>query len=82
MDADTRNFWLGATWLVILAGVVTITIYGLIWANRYMQFDHLHNHTHAPHEHQHEHPHSLPKHEHPHIHVIQEADNNGLQDSL
>ena len=79
MNADTHNFWLGATWLVILAGVVTITIYGLIWTNRYMQFDHLHNHVHAPHEH--EHPHSLPEHKHPHIHVIQEADNNDPQDS-
>ena len=78
MDSGTRNFCIATTWFVILAGLSVILAYSIIWGNRYMQFDHLHNHVHAPHEHKHEHPHTLPEHEHPHVHVIQEADNNSL----
>ena len=78
MNSDTRNFYLGATWLLILVTIAAFVIYGLIWTNSYMQFDHVHNHSHRAHEHphehaKHEHPHEIPKHEHPHAHVISKA---------
>ena len=83
MNPDTRNFWLGAAWFVALASVAAIIISGLVAVDRYMQFDHVHNHSHEEHVHQHEHPHELPEHqhaqpehEHPHAHVIQEAGGN------
>ena len=85
MDSDIRNFWLGATWFVTLACVAAIIICGLVWSNRYMQFDHTHNHVHEEHEHslehqhllpEHEHTYSLPDHEHPHTHIIREVGDN------
>ena len=62
MDAATRNFWIGATWFV---GLVVIACC-LIWVNRYLQFDHVHDHSHPKHEHSLEHPHEhkLPEHLH------------------
>ena len=70
MERDTRNFFLGATWFVVLISIVAIVIYGLIWGDRYMQFEHTHRtHEHPPHEHSY----VVPEHEHPHIHVMQEA---------
>ena len=43
MEPEVKQFWLGATWLVTLVLVsvlgVMVVITGLIWGDRYLQFN-------------------------------------------
>ena len=78
IDPNDKSNMIVATWVVALILAVVLTIWGMVVANRYLQFEHVHDHTHPPHEHAHEHephehPHPLPPHQHPHTHDILEA---------
>ena len=68
MERETRNFWAGATWATVIVLVVTCVMFFLVWGNRYMHFEHVHDHVHPPHEHP-EHGHPYPPHIHPHVHT-------------
>ena len=78
MNEDTKNFWVGATWFVGLSLLSAVILCLLVWGNRYMQFDHVHDHAHPQHSHVHEHedhkhPHQWPEHEHRHTHELTEG---------
>ena len=62
MDEDVKTFFEGATWFVVLFLIIMIGISGIVWMNRYMTFDHIHNHSHPPHKH--DYPHE------PHTHIL------------
>ena len=78
MNDDTRNFWHGAAWLVGLILLIALTVSCIVWADRYMDFEHVHaahehEHTHEEHGHPHpvsEHSHEFPEHEHDHWHSV------------
>ena len=71
MDSDTKNFWMAATWFVCLCALIVLGFAGIVWINRYMTFEHMHDHEHTPHthsehmhDHEHTHPIKIPEHTH------------------
>ena len=65
--------------VVLLFLAIMWSIAGAVYLNRYLQFDHVHDHQHPAHDHAHKHPphkhpHDWPKHYHPHTHEVGQSE--------
>ena len=65
MKKDIRDMMLAWTWALALVVAMVLIGFGIHWADRYLDWQHIHPPHDHPHEHEpHDHPHPIPDHEH------------------